>query len=203
MLRIAQPRPLAPKSPPTDVSRLVDQDRQIERGPVLLIDDHEAFSTNLGRGFSDIGFTVWLERDFTSARIVAETQSPRLIIMELKVAGEWALDQVETFRAICPDCRLVIATVYPAVATAVRATRLGVNAYLVKPVTPDLVLSVLQDSDSSVGKTDPRWPSLDRTIWEYLNQMFVTAGSMSEAARRLGLDRRSLRRMLSKYPPAR
>ena len=47
------------------------------------------------------------------------------------------------------------------------------------------------------------WPTLNRTIWEYLNQVYVSAGSMSEAARRLGLHRRSLRRMLAKYPPAR
>jgi ActR/RegA family two-component response regulator len=47
------------------------------------------------------------------------------------------------------------------------------------------------------------WPSLDRTIWEYINQVVVGAGTLSEAARRLGVDRRSLRRMLAKYPPSR
>jgi ActR/RegA family two-component response regulator len=46
------------------------------------------------------------------------------------------------------------------------------------------------------------WPSLDRAIWDYLNQVFLASGSMSEAARRLKVDRRSLRRMLGKQAPA-
>jgi ActR/RegA family two-component response regulator len=38
-------------------------------------------------------------------------------------------------------------------------------------------------------------------IWQYINDVYASAGSMSEAARRLGLDRRSLRRMLNRTPP--
>jgi ActR/RegA family two-component response regulator len=40
-------------------------------------------------------------------------------------------------------------------------------------------------------------------MWEVLNEAVETAGSVSGAARRLGLHARSLRRMLAKYPPSR
>jgi two-component system response regulator RegA len=43
--------------------------------------------------------------------------------------------------------------------------------------------------------------TLDRAIWEFISQTVESAGTISEASRRLGLDRRSLRRMLSKYAP--
>jgi ActR/RegA family two-component response regulator len=49
---------------------------------------------------------------------------------------------------------------------------------------------------------DPTPMSLDRAIWEYLNQTLVETGSISAAARRLRVDRTSLKRMLRKEPPA-
>jgi two-component system response regulator RegA len=170
---------------------------------VLIIDDHEAFGASLGKSFSSRGYNVWLERHFDSARLVAQAETPDIIVMELRVAGAWAFDHLSQLRQLCPKARIVIATAYPAVATAVRAIRLGASAFLVKPVTSETVISTILDGKPEPPENPHGWPSLDRTIWEYLNQVFVTAGSMSEAARRLGIDRRSLRRMLAKYPPAR
>ena len=81
--------------------------------------------------------------------------------------------------------------------------RAGIAVYVAKPVTAEMVLAALGDgADWAQAPADPCWPSLDRTIWEYINQVLVEAGSISEAARRLRIDRRSLRRMLAKHPPA-
>ena len=45
-------------------------------------------------------------------------------------------------------------------------------------------------------------PSLARVEWEYLNRVLIEVeGNVSEAARRLGLHRRSLQRKLAKLPP--
>jgi two-component system response regulator RegA len=92
------------------------------------------------------------------------------------------------------------------VATAVRAVRLGFDAYLAKPIDPRCIAGLLEGCGRPAAPVEPpdteAWPSLDRTIWELVNQVVAVSGSLSEAARRLGLDRRSLRRMLAKYPPA-
>jgi ActR/RegA family two-component response regulator len=45
--------------------------------------------------------------------------------------------------------------------------------------------------------------TLDRAVWEYIARTVETAGTLSGGARRLGIDRRSLKRMLKKYPPRR
>ncbi|MEZ4473670.1 MAG: helix-turn-helix domain-containing protein [bacterium] len=46
-------------------------------------------------------------------------------------------------------------------------------------------------------------PSLARAEWEHINWVLADCGgNISEAARRLGLHRRSLQRKLQKYPPA-
>jgi two-component system response regulator RegA len=46
--------------------------------------------------------------------------------------------------------------------------------------------------------------SLDRLEWEHINRVLLECGgNVSEAARRLGLHRRTLQRKLSKYPAKR
>jgi len=45
-------------------------------------------------------------------------------------------------------------------------------------------------------------PSLARAEWEHISRVLSDCGgTISEAARRLGLHRRSLQRKLQKYPP--
>jgi two-component system response regulator RegA len=172
-------------------------------GPVLVLDDQDAFSVSLGRSFRELGLSTWLSTSLQQARLTCAASAPSLIVTELRIDGQWAFDFIDDLRAANTRCRVVIATVYPSVATAVRAARLGLE-YVAKPVTARAILDMLGSGQpSSPGADGPAWPSLDRTIWEYINQVFLTAGTMSEAARRMGLDRRSLRRMLAKYPPAR
>ena len=49
---------------------------------------------------------------------------------------------------------------------------------------------------------DYKAPSLARAEWEHINRVLSDAGgNISEAARRLGIHRRSLQRKLQKYPP--
>ncbi len=45
-------------------------------------------------------------------------------------------------------------------------------------------------------------PSLKRVEWEHLQRVLAdTGGNISEAARRLGIERRTLQRKLFKNPP--
>jgi two-component system response regulator RegA len=171
---------------------------------VLIIDDNESFSRCLAGEFCRLRLESWTAKDLVTASTIARTRDPRLVISELKVGAKPTFPLLQELPA---DGRLVVvATSYPSVATAVRAVRLGVKAYVAKPASAARILGAALEpvdcpANGSGGAED--WPSLDRTIWEYLNQVLVVAGSMSAAARRLGLDRRSLRRMLSKYPPPR
>jgi two-component system, response regulator RegA len=175
-------------------------------GSVLIVDEHDSFLASIGHSFRKLGYEVWAEEDFETARLVVENDAPDLVVSELRVGRSSVFDLIPHAKQRNPNCRLVVATAYPSVATATRAVRLGVDAYLPKPVTAALIVEVLEQSTMvahSDSGEDYCWPSLNRTMWEYLNQVFAVAGSMSEAARRLGVDRRSLRRMLAKYPPAR
>ena len=54
--------------------------------------------------------------------------------------------------------------------------------------------------DSAV---DGEWLTLERAKWEYITLVVASSRSLAQAARRLGLHARSLRRMLQKLPPPR
>ena len=53
------------------------------------------------------------------------------------------------------------------------------------------------------GPAEIDTPSLARAEWEHIQRVLADCGgNVSEAARRLGIHRRSLQRKLQKYPPS-
>jgi two-component system response regulator RegA len=83
--------------------------------------------------------------------------------------------------------------------------RLGAADYLSKPVSIDDLLNAfarLENRDSARPAPELRAPSLARAEWEHMHRVISDCGgNISEAARRLGMHRRSLQRKLQKHPP--
>jgi two-component system response regulator RegA len=108
-------------------------------------------------------------------------------------------------------------TGYGSIASAVEALRLGADDYLSKPVDADEVIAALTGPKSTKDSTkDPATgsastprpappasaPSLARAEWEHIQRVLADcSGNVSEAARRLGITRRTLQLKLKKYPP--
>jgi ActR/RegA family two-component response regulator len=98
-----------------------------------------------------------------------------------------------------PRPEIAAITSAPSIVRVAAAVRHGATTVLARPATFGQILAALNIERPRDNK--PMHMSLDRAIWEYLNQAILEAGSISEAARRLRLDRTSLRRMLRKIPP--
>lgn len=167
---------------------------------VLIIDEDRVFSEALAHSFGKQGFTVEVAGSTEVAAGILASRPIEIIVSEQRLGHKTILEELAALRDSTPKSRIVIATAYPSIAAATQSVKSGIDCYLPKPVNASLILDNLKGSSPPAA---PAWPSLDLTIWEYINSVFVTAGSMSEAARRLRLDRRSLRRMLAKHPPAR
>ena len=104
-----------------------------------------------------------------------------------------------------PDLRVVILTGYGSIATALEALRIGAVDYLTQPADADRILAAFEDPGGGApasGGDAPEVPTLDRVEWEHIQRVLLEcAGNISEAARRLGLHRRTLQRKLDKLPP--
>jgi two-component system response regulator RegA len=117
--------------------------------------------------------------------------------------GRSGLEVVRELCAIDPTTKIVVLTGYGSIATAVEAMRRGATSYLPKPADADEILVALADTPPQVTGGDFPAPSLARAEWEHIQRVLADCGgNISEAARRLGLHRRSLQLKLRKYPPS-
>ena len=88
-----------------------------------------------------------------------------------------------------------------------QALRLGADHYLSKPADAEQILDVYRNlaAESAGEKHTPTTvPSLARVEWEHIQRVLSDCNdNISQAAKLLGIHRRSLQRKLAKYPPAR
>jgi len=176
----------------------------VEAPTLLVVEDDEQLRERLVRAFCDRGFLAQGAASLSEARRLSE-EAPEYAVLDLRVGDDSGLEVLKTLLAKDPATRVVMLTGYGSIATAVEAMRLGAVHYLTKPADADQIISALQrgtDSDATPPASEPL--SLARAEWEHINHVLVSvSGNISEAARRLGLHRRSLQRKLSKYPPSR
>lgn len=176
---------------------------------ILLVDDDEVYRTRLARAFVDRGYDVRTAQDYDTAVAAATAESPELAVVDLKMPGKSGLELVKALAAIDPATKTLILTGYGSIATAIDAVRLGATYYLSKPADADDIIAAFARGeapplDPPSSGDEYRAPSLARAEWEHINRVLSdSGGNISEAARRLGLHRRSLQRKLGKYPTRR
>lgn len=173
---------------------------------ILIVDDDQVLRERLGRALTQRGYDVRLAGHYDEALAVTEAESPELAVVDLRMPGRSGLELVQALLSRDPATRIVVLTGYGSIATAVEAIRLGATYYLPKPADADDVLAAFARGAApplAVPDLELPAPSLARAEYEHIQRVMTDCrGNISEAARRLGLHRRSLQRKLSKYPPA-
>jgi len=173
-------------------------------GPLLLlVEDDEALRERLARAFGARGYDVVAVSSIEAADAAVAREPPELAVLDLRVEDGSGLDLIPRLKAADPATRIVVLTGFGSIATAVEAVRRGATHYLTKPANADEILAAFDPSGA--GAETPVQPmSLDRVEWEHINRVLLECGgNISEAARVLGLHRRSLQRKLAKYPVSR
>jgi two-component system, response regulator RegA len=172
---------------------------------LLLVDDEGVFRERLARAFRERGLEVSTAGSYDEAIVLASRESPELAVVDLRMPGRGGLELVKALHALDGSTRIIVLTGYGSIATAVEAVKLGAFNYLPKPAdVDDLMLAFSRHPGEPTQVTeDFQPPSLARAEWEHIQRVLADCGgNISEAARRLGLHRRSLQRKLQKYPPA-
>jgi two-component system response regulator RegA len=176
-----------------------------DKPAVLIIDDDEVFRTRLHRAFELRGWEAHAAASGKEALVRAHESGPDLAIVDLRMPGESGLDVVKDLREWDSTVSIIVLTGYGSIATALEAVRRGADHYLSKPVDVDQILAAFEAVNSSrLGDSLPPTtvPSLARVEWEHIQRVLTDCGgNVSQAAKLLGLHRRSLQRKLSKYPP--
>jgi two-component system response regulator RegA len=171
---------------------------------VLVVDDDSTLRTRLVRAFEARGFEARGAVNADMALAMAREESPELAVVDLRMPGASGLEVVRELKTIDPATNVVVLTGYGSIATALEAVRLGATHYLTKPADVDDILTAFaraHQAPTEASAIEHGVPSLARMEWEHINRVLSDCGgNITQAARLLGLHRRSLQRKLSKYP---
>jgi two-component system response regulator RegA len=166
---------------------------------LLIVDDDLHFRTRLVRAFAERGFEVSGAGSYDEAVEAARIESPELALVDLRLPGKSGLEVVQTLKQIDATTNIVVLTGYGSIATAIESIKVGATSYLTKPVDADQIAAAFEGT----GRTSApqRVPTLARVEWEHIQRVLADCdGNVSQAARLLGIHRRSLQRKLAKDP---
>jgi two-component system response regulator RegA len=192
------------ESGPMPQSPMSSTEQPFSGQSILVIDDDDLLRQQLARAFERRGLEVRTASNVESASAMIREESPELAVIDLKMPDGSGLELVELLHEVDASTRAVVLTGYGSIATAIDAVRLGATYFLQKPADADEILNAFARGNGrqSDPKEVPQAPSLARAEWEHIHRVLSDAsGNISEAARRLGIHRRSLQRKLQKFPP--
>ena len=169
---------------------------------LLIVEDDAAFARTLCRSFERRGYRVEVADGPAAIEPVLADGAPNYAVIDLKLAGASGLTCVERLHAAAPACVIVVLTGYASIATAVQAIKLGATSYLAKPANTDDIERAFGATEATADVPIAARPTSIKTIeWERINETLAETGfNVSEAARRLGMHRRTLARKLEKKP---
>jgi two-component system, response regulator RegA len=169
---------------------------------LLLLDDDQALRTRMGRALEARGFEVTTAESVAEATVLLRDKAPAFAVLDMRLEDGNGLKIVEAVREKREDARIVMLTGYGAIATAVAAVKAGAVDYLSKPADADDVVKALLAAGDEAPEPPENPMSADRVRWEHIQRVYELCDhNVSETARRLGMHRRTLQRILAKRAP--
>jgi two-component system response regulator RegA len=172
---------------------------------LLIADDDVTLRERLAQALRRRGFDVRTAGSYDEAMALARADAPEMAVVDLRMPGRSGLELIRDLMALDAETKIVVLTGYGSIATTIDAMKLGAVYYLPKPADAEDILAAFARGDAPPLGTSPQdfeVPSLERVKWEHINLVLADCGgNVSEAARRLKLHRRTLQRILQKYPP--
>ncbi|MEM9838411.1 MAG: ActR/PrrA/RegA family redox response regulator transcription factor [Pseudomonadota bacterium] len=173
-----------------------------EDASCLVLDDDQPFRTRLGRALEKRGFTVTLAETVNEAKALIRDAAPAFAVVDLRLGDGDGIDVVNFLAEKRENAKAVILTGYGNITTAVAAVKAGAIDYLAKPADADDVLKALLAPKGELPDPPENPMSADRVRWEHIQRVYELCGhNVSETARRLGMHRRTLQRILAKRAP--
>lgn len=167
---------------------------------LLIVEDDDSLAQILQRSFERRGYQVARAQSHEEVVGLLQSFKPGYAVVDLKLHGVSGLTCVQTLHAHDAGMRIVVLTGFASIATAVEAIKLGACHYLAKPADTDDIEQAFERKGGDTRAAPGSRPTSIKTLeWERIQQTLAEVDfNISEAARRLGLHRRTLARKLEK-----
>jgi two-component system response regulator RegA len=166
----------------------------------LLVDDDHAFRTTLQSALRRRGIRTRTAATVQEGLILLEDEPVDLIVLDHRLPQADGLSGIPRYREACPDAVIVMLTGHGDIPLAVVAIRRGADLFLTKPIEVDRLLTeakaVSVDPKAHARATAPSL-NLEEIEKDAISRaMRQSGGVVTEAAKLLGIDRRTLQRKL-------
>jgi DNA-binding NtrC family response regulator len=111
---------------------------------ILIVDDEEIVRESLCGWLEEDGYMVESAADGKVAIERMRSEPWAVLLVDLKMPGIDGLQVLEEAKKLQPDASVIIMTAYATVDTAVKAIKIGAYDYLVKPLRPEELSSMME-----------------------------------------------------------
>ncbi len=111
---------------------------------LLVVDDDRAVRHSLQINLRKGGYDVALASSAEDALAAIEARPVDLVLTDVAMPGATGMELLERLREQWPDVRVVVMTGYGSVPDAVRAMKMGADDYIIKPVSKEEVLLIVE-----------------------------------------------------------
>ena len=111
------------------------------KGKILIVDDEETMRESLVEIFRLEGYKVEARPDGAEAIKALDEDSYDLMLLDLKMKGVDGLEVLKHAVRTAPDCKVIMLTAHGSLESAIEALRLGAHDYILKPASPDELVS--------------------------------------------------------------
>lgn len=130
------------------LSRLIAQDLggcANEEKVVLIVDDEVIVRDSLGDYLRDT-YHVAMAGTGEEALELIEKHDFDILVIDVRLPGRTGLEVLRQVKESKPYIRSIVMTGYPSAESAVEAMKLGAIDYLIKPVSPDTLERLIQET---------------------------------------------------------
>ena len=113
---------------------------------VLIVDDEEDVHYSFRRFLAPLKCSIVDAASGEEALEILKTESPDLILMDIKMGGMDGLATLQEIRKQSRQIPVIIMTAYSTTTSAIEATRLGAFDYILKPFDPPQMMEVIRQA---------------------------------------------------------
>ena len=114
--------------------------------PILIVDDEPIVRESIRDWLKDAGYQVETAETGEEALEMIETHNFSIMILDVRLPGKTGVKVLREVKTRKPQIKSIVITAYPTVELADEAMKLGAIDYLIKPVAPDDLEKLIQET---------------------------------------------------------
>jgi len=129
---------------------------------ILVVDDEKAARKSLADILRLEGYDVETAEDGATALGMFEEQSFDLLLLDIRMPGMDGVEVMQKVVELSPDTQIVLLTAHGSMESAIDALRFGAHDYLIKPSTPQEILSSVASALAQHAETQHKRLLIDQ-----------------------------------------